>query len=197
MTWRVPVDLWKGEPCLIIGGGPTVDREAVWRFKGRVIAVNNAYLLRPDADLLYFADRRWYDWHRDSVSMFQGPYIVTRQEVKRPAHNIKVVERNLKIPLSRSGRSVAGLCGGANALNLAFLFGCNPIILHGFDMRPGNWHTDHKVPQKPDFARRFIPFFERMAPELAKEGRTVINATPGSALDCFPVMSLDEAMVLS
>lgn len=192
MTWRVPVGIWTGEPCLIIGGGPTVDREAIKRFKGRVIAVNNAYLLRPDADVLYFADRRWYDWHRDSVSLFQGPYIVTRKEVKRPAHDIKVIPRNKADALSRDPLTLSGFCGGAASLNLAFLLGCDPIILHGFDMRPGNWHADHEVVQRPDFAERFMPYFERMAPELTKEGRAVVNATPGSAMTCFPIVNLEE-----
>src|SRR5690349_3855481 len=52
--------------------GPSLTRDVVTRvaaakvFGGaRVIAINDAYLMAPWADVLYFADPRWWDWQRD------------------------------------------------------------------------------------------------------------------------------------
>lgn len=189
--WRVPVDAWKGERCFILGGGPSLADVDVGALDGRIIAVNNAFTLRPDADLLYFSDRRWYDWNRDALDAYRGPLMVTRQAPRDPAHDVKVMTRNLRIALSRDPDEVAGYCGGANALNLAYLFGAREIILLGFDMRAnGNWHEMHRTPQSAGAHQRFIPYFVRMAPELKREGVRVINATPGSALTCFPMADL-------
>lgn len=188
MIWSVPKDVWNGERCFILGGGPSLNDVDVSRLDGRVIAINNAYLKAPKADVLYFADSRWYDWNRDDLHQYEGPLMVTRANLRNPAHDVKQVGKTLKVPLSRDPAKIGGLCGGSNALNLAYLFGADPIILLGFDMTPGNWHNLHRTEQKPDFAARFIPYFERMAVELAKEGRTVVNATPGTAMTCFPIV---------
>jgi len=41
-----------------------------------------------------------------------------------------------------------------------------------------------------------VPFFRRAAALLPTD-RQIINCTPGSALDCFPFMDLEEALCLS
>jgi len=53
---------WAGEPCFIIGGGPSLkgfDFESL-RGKGRVIAINRAYEHVPFADVHFFMDNRYY-----------------------------------------------------------------------------------------------------------------------------------------
>lgn len=192
MNWAVPRGSWKGETCHILGGGKSLAGLDMGLVKGRIIAINNAYLKAPEADLLYFSDRRWYDWNRDDLHRYAGPLMVTRDVLRKPCHDVKRIRRTLKTPLSRDPEFVAGLCSGANAINLAWLYGAGTIVLHGFDMRRGNWHDLHRIPQKTDFALRFVPYFERMAKELAAEGATVLNATPGSLLDCFPMIGMDE-----
>ena len=61
-------------------------------------------------------------------------------------------------------------------------------------MRPtGNYHTDHQVPTDAHlYDSEFIPSIERMAARLAGKVE-VVNATPGTALRCFPVQELGEA----
>ena len=59
--------LWPGEPFLICGAGPSLcaDDLAVWRAaqpRPRLIVINNAYQLAPDADVLYAADAQWWQW---------------------------------------------------------------------------------------------------------------------------------------
>jgi len=78
---------------------------------------------------------------------------------------------------------------GFQAVNLAILFGCTRIILTGFDMRGEN-----KVRPHGDHYERFAKFFDKAAQAL--EGVEIINATPNSALNCFPKMELKDALLL-
>lgn len=65
----------------------------------------------------------------------------------------------------------------------------------GFDMRrvddKANWHDDHPVRQKDPY-HRFVRLFPHIAKDAEGLGLEIINATPGSAIDQFPIMSLDE-----
>lgn len=201
--YRVPLWSWSGETCVILGGGPSLPRKLVPKLKGkcRVIAVNDAGLvLAPWADILYFSDKRWHDWNAGELHKFTGPdpdkapVILTRSDVKGDPR-VRRVGRSLHIKLSDNPEVVSGFCSGSNAINLAHLHGCATIILLGFDMRPGNWHDRHKEPPRAGAHNGdFIPALRAMAPLLAKASRTVINATPGSALDCFPITTPEEAL---
>lgn len=200
MIWSVPVGAWTGQAAFILGGGPSLKGFDVERLRGRgrVIAVNNAGLdLATWADVLYFADgqTRWYGWNKDRLHLFQGELIVSRSNVNDP--RVKYIERDRFYPLSRNPRKISGFCGGSNAINLAYLFGANPIILLGFDMRPGNWHNLHKLPPMDGQHRnKFIPALEAMAPELERDGVLVLNTNPRSALRCFPFADIEELLML-
>lgn len=194
--WRVPLWQWSGEPCVILGGGPSLPKKLVPKLKGRVrvIAINDAGLvLAPWADILYFSDAQWFEWNVGEIHKFKGQHIISRSEVGDA--RVKRIGRSLRMPLSSQPDILAGVCGGANAINIAHLYAASPIVLLGFDMRPGNWHTRHQKPPRPNcHAADFIPSLNRMAPLLAEAGRQVINATPGSALACFPIMEPEEAL---
>lgn len=195
MQWQVP-RAWEGETAFVLGGGRSLDLVDVGRLReaGRVIAVNDAGLVRaPWADVLYFADAKWLNWNRDELHRFTGSRLVTRMtETPAAGREVLQVHRDKVNGLSRDPGAVAGWCSGSNAINLAFLFGARRIVLLGFDMRPGRWHDRHKRRSKPTiYADRFIPALERMARELRTEGIDVVNATPGSALACFPIAHPD------
>lgn len=81
---------------------------------------------------------------------------------------------------------------GYQAINLLWHFGVSRILLLGFDMKGGHWHGKHprglnNYSPHHDWVQRFRP----LAAELDIE---VINCTPGSALDAFPVMRLEDAL---
>lgn len=190
MFYEIPRD-WIGETAFILGGGPSLANVDLERFRGygRFVAVNNAGLtLAPWADVLYWADRRWYEWNRDRLDLFEGSLMISRNSTDRQDVARVGWIRN---GYSRRPDMVGGFCSGSNAVNLAALRGASVIILLGFDMRPGNWHDEHKRPPVARyFADRFIPAFEHMAPELEKDGVRVFNATPDSALRCFPFVTI-------
>lgn len=189
--------LWRGETAFILGGGPSLkgfDFERV-RGQGRVIAVNNAFIKAPWADMLYFADVRWWRWNKDRLHQFPGP-IYSRLAGKRNHNFGRVVHlERAKTPLSDDPTAIGGHCSGSNALNIAYLMGATTIILLGFDGRPGNWHDEHQSTVDPArYDTHFRPALENMAPVLERRGVRVINANPESAIRCFEFATIDQLL---
>lgn len=196
VDWQVPRS-WAGDPCFILGGGPSlaaVDVSAL-RGRGRIIAINNAHEIAPFADLCYFADLRWfieaYPGYGNcrKLESFPGPIVTRAERIEHERLTVLRLRYDGKAAYSRYPTTIAGWCSGANAINIAALAGADPIVLFGFDMHGRNWHPGHPIPPKPGiYEKHFIPSLTRMAAELARDGVTVINATPGSALKCFPIV---------
>jgi hypothetical protein len=210
--------VWKGKPVVCIGGGPSVTKEALEligaaraRDAIRVIAVNDAYLVAPWADVCYFADERWWKWHTEGSLAKHWPWVRFSQEQVKQAFadfsGIKVsIEPTgllIKDPavmmmhstgpdgLEESPRGLrTGSNGGYQAINLAVLAGGNPVLLIGYDMRfphgKSHSHNGHPVRHTEDMYVRNVHKFRTMVPTLKKLGVEVINCTPESAVDAFP-----------
>jgi len=198
VNWEVPVGKWRGEVAFLLGGGPSLKGFDANRLKGRgrVIAINDAGLdLAPWADILYFSDgwERWYGWNRHRLDEFKGWEIVTRVRVGDP--RVRELGHKPRQAISRNPKFLSGFCSGGAAINLAYLLGARVIVLMGYDMRPGNWHDNHKAPpNKKQHRAKFIPHIEWMAPELEAEGVVVLNTNPRSALRCFPFADIEELL---
>lgn len=112
--------------------------------------------------------------------------------------------RNLHGPYHGEGLSkdpeaiVSGRNSGFQALNLAVLAGAKRIILLGYDGAPGSdgrthWHGGHPSPSAGiyEHIRRSFSVVES---ELEAAGVTVLNCSPGSAINAFPKASLAEVL---
>jgi hypothetical protein len=195
--WIVPKNAWKNEPVFILGGGPSLKGFDAGRLRGRgrVIGVNNAGLdMMPDCDVLYWADRRWLQWNRHRLAEHTGRYKITRNMTDiRDVKVLRFLRPTNRLHFDQS--SVAGWCGGSNAIDLARMFGARVVFLLGFDMRPGNWHNLHLQPPLPDLHReKFIPTLEQLAPQWANIGMKIFNCNERSALRCFPFVSIEEVL---
>lgn len=90
---------------------------------------------------------------------------------------------------------------GFQALNLAVQFGAKHILLIGFDMTDQSgihWYgRNHWVgasnPNHTCFAR-WIAAFRGAAQDLARMNIEVVNASPHSAMECFPKRSIKEVV---
>lgn len=94
---------------------------------------------------------------------------------------------------------LSGRHGGYQAINFAALAGGNPILLLGYDMKhaDGRDHFEgggHPVPTTEADLKAYAKRYRTMVEPLKRIGVTVLNCTPGSALDAFPRMSLEEAL---
>jgi hypothetical protein len=197
--------IWEGETVVIIGGGPSLTRDDVeyCRGKARIIAINNTYLLAPWADIVYFADARWYSWHktRAEFKALPGP-LVTIENGGLPKADARVHCLRVGRPQGLSTKPDTlhtGSNSGFQSVNLCYLAGVRRIVLLGFDMRAVNkrthWHPGHPV-RTPEtvYARLMVPRMKTALPQLHAAGIEVINATPGSALRLFKMGTLQNAL---
>jgi hypothetical protein len=205
VSWSVP-RLWPGETVAIFGGGPSITQEQVNACRGlHSIAVNDAYLLAPWAEILYFADERWWRWHKDlenfrafqglKVSIEQGKFTVESPDV-RILKNLSDGERNV---LSEDPTGIAtGRASGYQAINIAYLAGAKRIILLGFDCKfdgdRTNWHQNHKVKTPRAWLHEMPRYFTKLADALEARGVDVVNCSPGTALNCFRKAELAEVL---
>lgn len=193
--------LWEGETVAIIAGGPslTAAQVAACRGRCRLLGVNDAYRLAPDLDALYACDGKWWEAHH-GVPSFAGPKF-TQDKAAAARWRLTWVESRKADGLSADPRQIhSGRNSGYQAINLAVHLGAARILLLGFDMRraaDGRRHWFGRHPgglEKDSPYQDWIKAFRTLPPDLAAAGVTVINCTPGSALDAFPAMRLEDAL---
>lgn len=188
---------------VICAAGPSmahVDLKLLRRFRSwRVMVVNCSFRLLPQADVLYAGDLQWWDRYGDEAASFAGEKW-TRDEHAAFRYRLRrVVRKNGKGLCRERGSVNSGGNSGYQAVNLAYHFGARQIVLLGFDMHRnggGHWHGEHEgmLSAPPSHIEVWKQEFSAMALDLEAEGVRVVNATEGTALECFPTMSLAEAL---
>lgn len=220
---------WAGATAAVLGGGPslTVDqvekvRQAREAGRCRAVAVNDAYLWAPWADVLYAADSEWHQWNTEGrakpllgltadqvhqqFAAFSGQKCSTQNSGANIKDDAVHILRNKHFPnhgdgISLDPRALAtGRNSGFQAINLAILAGAKQILLLGFDGKRGPNGETHFFGDHPRITP-VDPFYEAMrkafsaAERPIKEaGVSIVNCSPGSALDSFPKMSLEAAL---
>jgi hypothetical protein len=194
---------WSGQVCAVIASGESAKSSGVERLQGRckAIVVNSSYRLAPWADALYASDWRWWDAYRDALE-FQGLKVTSdaghakrlgirsvavARETDPTAHSVRV-----NGPIGHGGNS------GFQAINLAVQFGVRRLVLVGFDLQGGHWHEKHSLPlinPRPQTLDKWRQRLDGQAEPLRRLGVVVVNASETSALQAFPKMSIDEALV--
>jgi hypothetical protein len=207
---------WHDAASVLIGGGPSLTREQVaqvelvreQRRALRVIAVNDAYQLAPFADICYFADSEWWGWHKDrpDFQAFAGQKCSISDSggnIKDPAVHIlrNANGRGHSFGLSLDPKQiVTGSNSGYQALNIAVLAGAKTILLLGFDAREPtgktHWFGDHPKREPIAAYAEYRKAFSAGERAILAAGVKVVNCSPGSAIDSFPKMDLEDALRL-
>lgn len=197
--WSVPRE-WPGERCFIICGGESVkaQRDLIPKLKGRIIAVKQSVLLRPDADVLWFGGEHTAKIALPLVPVFQGTYMAVRGKScpELPASVKRVGRSKDHWHLSDDPTKVCGYDTGTSAINLAYHFGATEIILLGYDMRGGRWFNGeipHPQPMPPESNHlgHMAPL-PKLAEDCKAKGIRVVNCSPISAVTCFEKQSLEK-----
>jgi hypothetical protein len=203
---------WAGEPCIVAAPGPSLTPEvaqacrmARWLKQWRVIAVQDAYRLMPWADALYGCDPRWWDHHKDCAG-FAGEKWSTHQDdaangklKQAEAYGLRLVKGEHGSIFSTDPSVIRyGSNSGFQAINLAILKGCKRIVLVGFDMQrtggKGHFFGEHpKGLAAHTHYEQFIRHFADAAKRMPA-GVKIVNATSSTALTCFSMRSLEDAL---
>lgn len=186
----------------VVGGGTSLAGFDFSRLRGlRTIAVNRAFEVLPDAELVYCSDRRFWQWHEKGLLAHTSPKCSMTElpgAEKWKATGISGLD--LEPRRLRHGNS-----SGYAAINVAIQRpGVETIVLLGFDMKgvaspvPGtdgvHWHAGYPIPTRERVFQNMLPYFPSMLPVLKEVGVEVVNACPDSALGCFPKLGIDEAL---
>lgn len=194
---------WKGETVYIVAGGPSVARQDVRKLEGRkVIAVNSSYEVAPFAPVLFFNDKRWWDFHRIKLESFAGR-LVTVSEHSRGDRLFKL--RRLKPPPGFSadpGIVASQRTSLQGAINLAYHLNAGArIVLLGADMcrasdGRSHHHTPHIWRNKPGNTTWDLQMEELalIVEPLRARGVEVINTSLESRLDWWPKMPLESCL---
>lgn len=219
---------WQGETAVLFGGGPSLTPDQVTRVevahragKARVIAVNDAYLWAPFADVHYAADAHWHRWHCEGVAKsalglsadqvrahwaaFAGEKCTIENSGATVTDDAVHMLRNRDHPNRGVGLSldptmlVTGRNSGFQALNLAVLAGASRIILLGYDGQPDrdgktHWSGGHLRPTPQAAYPLYLQAMSAAENEIEAAGVLVLNCSPGSAINSFPRAVLEEAL---
>lgn len=189
----------RGETIFVLGSGPSLSKEQIERVGSRTaIAVNCSYLLAPNAQFLFFNDKTWLTPKRlADLSGFRGQ-IVTTARIDGQARLCTEIRNDF--PPVGCGVARQGRSSGHIAVGLAVAMGAARVVMLGFDLREvdGRSHFHNEYPARDGrgsvYANECIPGFDGWNAAAKRRGATILNATPGSALKEFPMVTLDEVL---
>jgi hypothetical protein len=200
--------------AIILAGGPsaadTLGRAASWA-DWPTVCVNDSWRLNQRAAAVYAADRKWWEQRDRPTGLryvdlcrlgFSGGLFTSDERAARELelHYI-ALERKEGLSTTQGLIRTGGQIGnsGAQAMNLAFLWGARRLLLVGFDMcKRGelvHWFGDHPkgLQNDPPF-ERFVKGMGPLAADLHREGVEVINCCRWSALPYWPKRELADVL---
>lgn len=222
---------WTGGTVALIGGGPSVTRDDIEYLHDahrggliNCIAINASYLWAPWADLCYFADAKFWRWHRDGID-------IPKLDLKAPEvkqlfaefngqkcsihHGEKIIDDlNVHILKNARGRGnhgtgisldsksiVTGRHSGYQALNIAILAGASKVLLLGFDGKMAgdgqtHFHGGHPVKEPTNIYKMYSESFSPIENDLIRLDVEVVNCSSDSAINAFPKSALVDQLTL-
>jgi hypothetical protein len=196
--------LWTGMTGIVIGGGPSLTLQQIQTIakaklsgSAKVVAVNNAVFVAWWADWLHGCDFTWWREHIQDAQHFPG--IKTTLDPMVPdVWRVGFLNNTGKNGFDPDpGNCRTGGNGVYQAMHCLIHCDISRIILVGVDMkRDGartHWHGGHGSADV-DYANVMAPCFETLKPALVERGIDVFNASPNSALEAFPKVSLEKAL---
>lgn len=206
------VRAYEGDTAVLFATGPSLTddvMDAVMNARVRsqaplrLFGCNDAYQIVSTLDVHYACDASW--WHKHYQHM--KDYVATQGLWTQEPQMSQSAHPNLHRIAGRSGKGLStaqdlihfGNNSGYQLINVALLFGIKRMILCGYNMsvvdKKRHFFGDH--PQglnRSGSYTGFIGNYKTIKPD--DYGIEIINATPRSALDMFPKMSLEEALKL-
>lgn len=198
-----PVEpIWRGDRVFVVGGGQSAyaGLRHSPQLPGRVIAVKDAILLQPKAEIMFYSGKRF---HKERPEVWRAACASGAQFWKRaiepgvPAWVHQVARQKVKDGqingLSLKPTRLGGWCSGASAVNLAFHLGAAEIVIIGLDFAGAHWSDSH--PDKYAYEethRRHRIAVDAMARPLQDAGVKIANLSAISTLRNWPYVGIEE-----
>ncbi len=173
-------------------------RYIIPRLTGRFIAVKEGVLLKPDADVVFFAGEHPQVIAPALLSAFQGTHAVVRGKGHPvfPDYVRRVWRTTEHTRLSEDPTEVAGYDAGTSAMNLAVLFGATEIVMIGYDMVGHRWFNGERSHPQPlipeDRHSAHLAPLAQLAEDARAKGLTIWNASLVSKATMFPYRPLES-----
>jgi hypothetical protein len=182
VRWSVP-PIFAGKTVAVFATGPSLTREQCDGWDGPSVVVNDAFRLKPEAEVLYAADGQWWRENKDALE-FKG-LKVTCMASCQDDRVMLLQQAGIEGFDDRPTHLRTGGNSGYQAIHVAIQAKAKTIKLFGFDMHGTHFFGKHKAPLRntePEHFAHWAPRFDA----LNGRGSEIINCTPGSALTCFP-----------
>lgn len=212
------LDMFRGQTVFVVAGGPSLMTFAWPALFGRAVcAINRAYEVCPGAQMLYWSDAIFWRNRRSYDGRMHGDCILEHDAKLKAALDLGYQAGELPEEITRFRRSEIGnglvgfdpdptrLCTFNNSTGAALhiLAHMRParIVLLGLDMKHrdgrSHWHDGHnRYVAEDTLTSRMLPHFETLAKVLAERDIEVLNASPESAVDCWPKITHEQALRL-
>lgn len=200
--------MWQGQTAFCIAGGASLCKEQTkYTIDHKVIAVNDAYKIVPHANILYACDRQWWEWHNGCPKF--GGYKLQHDHAVHddttgnippyPAIDV-ILSSGLSGFDDNPARIRTGGNSGYQALHIAMHLGAKKIILLGYDMHAkgikSHWFGEHPNGRQSDSRYAdWLKEFPALQAAATLRNQQIINCTPNSDLKCFPMMSIEDALL--
>jgi len=186
---------WSGQTVAILASGPSMSSMVAESVRDLpCIAVNNTFRLAPWAGVIYAHDAQWWE-HPSNKDAHKAPGLKIGCEPTPGVFTLRNTGWEGFDP-DPSCIRVAGN-SGYQAVHLAMHASASRILLLGFDMKGGHWHGPHPYSLSNPidaFFTRWVQRFATLVPAARQMGVEIINCTPGSAIECFPRMTVEECI---
>jgi len=185
--------------AVVIATGPSLRKDQIDYTIGKVgltIAVNDAIMVAPHADILYSGDNRWWNYHGPKIAWFMGERLCAARDNEYSTQ----IEGIGGLGPFEEGRVRFGNNSGFAAVNVALNRGASTIYLLGFDMGVAAGQKRHYFGDHPTDINIESPYesfrqhFNVAAPSVKDFEAEVINCTEGGFLECFPKAKITEVL---
>lgn len=201
--WHIFERDWEGQTVVVIGNGPSlldIDPADIARVPARKVVANGGYKRFPWATALMCSDRHWLAANAD-LSGFKGAEIIVTQPDSVARRDYRMVflrrafieRRPNTDPFEDAGLLVEGHNSTSTNISMAVIRGAARIVLLGIDLAPGpNGRRRIYDESTEDLARAKVRYDKQVAhlkiqsTYVKKHGVEVLNASPRSALSCYP-----------
>lgn len=198
--YDVPNQPLRGRSVTILGGGPSLTSAVAWAVQiGPVIATNNAYMLTRGPALVVAMDKRWLQWHRQSLQAAGHVVVTALREGATAAYAgaLWAMRKESDQIWPTTKDALSGHNSGHAAVALAYHLGAKQVFLAGFDMGfvdgKSHWHSGHQIPaSEGNYVNRFRPALEKLAREGKARGFPIRAVTFTMAE--IPSLPLNEAL---